>query len=220
VGGQAHVLRVSVWGVMVTLRVPGRSRKQRVDDKTLYCHFPQLIEAFCTRLRFLKKVSPRPSDTIWRSSRIIIHTYIRPSLLKGCKDARPNMNTFRNPQRLTHPSRQDQGALHPLASSFPCADRLLVPQNSYSLVIAFLSRGVPSGAIPFAASSRLCLISLARSNEHFSIAMILRTSSTPRSSRPVRFSPEPSPMFSSKSKLLLEMPAAAWSENEYEARGV
>lgn len=102
----------------------------------------------------------------------------------------------------------------------------------------------PSGAIPFFAKIRLCLINLALSNPHLSMALgmvvrhrirrqtsftshytgsthiILLTSSTPSSSNPILPSPLPSPMFSSRSNWLDDIPAAAWSEKEKVERGV
>lgn len=50
--------------------------------------------------------------------------------------------------------------------------------------------------------------------------MMRRTSSTPPSSSPSRFSLLPSPRFCSRSKLREDMPAAAWSEKEKEESGV
>jgi hypothetical protein len=44
--------------------------------------------------------------------------------------------------------------------------------------------------------------------------MILRTSSTPASSKPILDSPLLDPMFCSRSKLPDDSPAAAWSEKE------
>ncbi len=63
------------------------------------------------------------------------------------------------------------------------------------------------------------LISDARTNYRVT-HMIRRTSSTPSSSNPIRPSPLPSPIFSSRSKLPEDIPAAAWSEKEKVESGV
>lgn len=48
---------------------------------------------------------------------------------------------------------------------------MLPPRPIYSLVMALRSSGVPSGAIPFFAKILLCLINLAWSKVHRSIAL-------------------------------------------------